>query len=118
MIDAGVSMTSTLAVYELFVPGRPTRDARSLEAMAPEVREAYLADRARIDTARNPSVTLEAFRNAMAYERRFVEMGGLLANGVDPRETGARFPATGTSGAWSSSRKRGSASRRRSGSRA
>ena len=95
MIDAGVSMTSTLAVYELFVPGRPTRDARSLEAMAPEVREAYLEDRSRIDTARNPSVSLEAFRNAMAYERRFVEMGGLLANGVDPTGNGGALPGYG-----------------------
>ena len=95
MIDAGVSMTSTLAVYELFVPGRPTRDARSLDAMAPEVREAYLAERARIDTARNPSVTLEAYRNAMAYERRFVEMGGLLANGVDPTGNGGALPGYG-----------------------
>ena len=49
MIDAGVAMTSTLAVYELFIQGRPTRDARSLEAMAPAVREDYLAAKAQID---------------------------------------------------------------------
>ena len=29
MIDAEVAMTSTLAVYELFVQGRPTRDRRT-----------------------------------------------------------------------------------------
>ena len=95
MVDAGVGMTSTLPVYELFVPGRPTRDTRSLEAMAPEVREAYLADRDRIDNAPNPFVSLEAFTKAMAYELRFVELGGVLANGVDPTGNGGALPGYG-----------------------
>ena len=95
MIDAGVGMTSTLPVYELFVPDRPTRDQRSLEAMAPEVREAYLADRDRIDNAPNPFVSPEAFKKAMAYELRFVEMGGVLANGVDPTGNGGALPGYG-----------------------
>ena len=95
MIDAGVGMTSTLPVYELFVPNRPTRDARSLEAMSNAVREAYLADRDRIDNAPNPFVSLEGFKNAMAYELRFVEMGGILANGVDPSGNGGAIPGYG-----------------------
>ena len=95
MIDAGVAMTSTLPVYELFVPNRATRDVRSLEAMSDEVREAYLAERARIDSDPNPSVTLEMFKNSMAYELRFVEMGGLLANGVDPTGNGGALPGYG-----------------------
>ena len=95
MVDAGVGMTSTLAVFELFVPNRPTKDARSLEAMAPEVREAYLADKARIDNNPNPFVTARMFENSMAYDVRFVEMGGLLANGVDPTGNGGAMPGYG-----------------------
>ena len=95
MIDAGVGMTSTLPVFELFIPNRPTKDARSLEAMAPEIREAYLAARDRIDGNPNPFFTQDMFRNAMAYELRFVEMGGVLANGVDPTGNGGALPGYG-----------------------
>src|SRR6058998_2529141 len=41
LVQHKVSMTSTLAVYEPFVANRPTKDARVLQAMAPEVRESY-----------------------------------------------------------------------------
>ncbi len=95
MIDAGVAMTSTLAVYELFVPNRPTKDPRALEAMSDDVREVYLADRERIDNSPNPRTTLAMLQNAMAYERRFVEMGGLLAAGVDPTGNGGALPGYG-----------------------
>ncbi|GMR12620.1 MAG: amidohydrolase family protein [Gemmatimonadota bacterium] len=95
MIDAGVAMTSTLAVYELFVPNRPTKDPRALEAMSDDVREVYLADRERIDNSANPRYTPAMLQNAMAYERRFVEMGGLLAAGVDPTGNGGALPGYG-----------------------
>ncbi len=35
------------------------------------------------------------FKNSMAYELRFVEMGGLLANGVDPTGNGGALPGYG-----------------------
>ncbi len=92
MVDAGVPMTSTLAVYELFVKGRPTRDPRALEAMAPEVREAYLAEKERIDREGWPP---EWMTTAMAYEKAFVEAGGLLAAGVDPTGNGGALPGYG-----------------------
>ena len=95
MINAGVGMTSTLAVYELFFQNRPTKDPRALEAMSDDVREVYLADRERIDTATNPGFTPVMLANAMAYERRFVEMGGLLAAGVDPTGNGGALPGYG-----------------------
>lgn len=95
MIDAGVAMTSTLVVYELFVPNRPTKDPRALEAMSDDVREVYLADRERIDNSPNPRTTPAMLQNAMAYERRFVEMGGLLAAGVDPTGNGGALPGYG-----------------------
>lgn len=94
MIDNDVPMTSTLAVYELYVPNRPTQDPRALEAMAPEVRADYLDARRRIDQS-GQGTSLEAFRNAMAYEKAFVEAGGLLAAGVDPTGNGGALPGYG-----------------------
>lgn len=95
MINAGVAMTSTLAVYELFVPNRPTKDPRALEAMSDDVREVYLAERDRIDRSTSAFVTLDMLHKAMVYERRFVEMGGLLAAGVDPTGNGGALPGYG-----------------------
>lgn len=94
LIDKGVPITSTLAVYELFVPGRPTRDQRTLDAMAPEVREDYLRARAQIDD-QSPDVQMQRFRAAMAYEKAFFDAGGLLAAGVDPTGNGGALPGYG-----------------------
>lgn len=94
MIDNDVPMTSTLAVYELFVPNRPTKDPRALEAMAPEVREDYLEAREQIDSS-NQGIPESVLLHAMAYERKFVDMGGLLAAGVDPTGNGGALPGYG-----------------------
>lgn len=92
MIDAGVPMTSTLAVYELFFQGRPVRDQRSLDAMSPAVREDYLASKAQIDeVGRDPAGLL----NAIAYEKAFYDAGGVLAAGVDPTGNGGALPGYG-----------------------
>jgi imidazolonepropionase-like amidohydrolase len=95
MIDNRVSMTSTLAVYEPFFPKRPVTDERTLEAMAPEVRTAYLAVRAQIDTSANWPITAHMLKNAMAFEKAFFEAGGLLAAGVDPTGIGGALPGFG-----------------------
>jgi len=95
MIDHNVSMTSTLAVIEPFIPRRPTKDERTLDAMAPEVREAYMKARTQIDTMQNFPFTEEMFQKAMGFERAFVEAGGLLAAGVDPTGIGGALPGFG-----------------------
>ncbi len=92
MIGAGVPMTSTLAVYELFFQGRPVRDQRTLDAMAPAVREDYLASKAQIDEVGLP---VELLENAMAYEKAFHDAGGVLAAGVDPTGNGGALPGYG-----------------------
>ncbi len=92
MIENNVPMTSTLAVYELFVQGRPTRDARSLDAMAPAVREDYLRSKAEIDEI---GYDPDEFQNAMAYEKAFHDAGGVLAAGVDPTGNGGALPGYG-----------------------
>jgi imidazolonepropionase-like amidohydrolase len=94
MVDKKVPMTSTLVVYELFVPGRPTRDQRTLDAMAPEVRADYIAAREQIDANTSPT-GLERFKAAMAYERAFVAAGGLMGAGVDPTGNGGALPGYG-----------------------
>jgi imidazolonepropionase-like amidohydrolase len=94
MVDAKVAMTGTLAVIEPFVPNRPTRDPRALEAMAPEVRADYLATRNQIDST-GQGIPLVAFRNALAFEKAFHDAGGLLAAGVDPTGIGGALPGFG-----------------------
>ncbi|MDF3052951.1 MAG: amidohydrolase, partial [Geminicoccaceae bacterium] len=61
MVKKGVSMTSTLAVYEPFVAGRPTRDPRVLNAMAPEVRQGYLKVRNEIDSTEAGPIGVQNF---------------------------------------------------------
>ena len=95
MIAKGVGMTSTLAVFEPFFPNRPTKDERTLEAMSPEVREAYMKMRTNIDTTHNWALTPAMLKNAMAFERAFVQAGGRLAAGVDPTGFGGALPGFG-----------------------
>ena len=95
LVQNRVSMTSTLAVYEPFVANRPTKDARVLDAMDPGVRESYLRLRQQIDSSREGWVSQETFKNAMAFERAFVEAGGLMAAGVDPTGIGGALAGFG-----------------------
>ena len=96
MVKNKVAMTSTLAIYELYVPGRPKDlDPRMLEAMSAETREEYLAHRKRL--AENPSAgTPESvFKKAMEFDRMFAAAGGLLAAGSDPTGSGGALPGFG-----------------------
>jgi len=96
LVDHHVSMTSTLAVYEPFVAGRPTKDERVLQAMDPEVRDSYMKMRQQIDTNPNGGwVSAAAFKSAMAFERAFVDAGGLMAAGVDPTGIGGALAGFG-----------------------
>jgi imidazolonepropionase-like amidohydrolase len=95
LVKRRVSMTSTLAVYEPFVANRPTKDARTLEAMEPALREAYLQLRHEIDTSGSGPVAEDALKNAMAFERAFVAAGGLLGAGVDPTGIGGALAGYG-----------------------
>ena len=98
MIENDVPMTSTLAVYEMYVPGRPKADQRTLDAMSPEVREEYLAVYNQVQSrAKDKSYPYAAglFEKAQAYEYAFVQAGGLLASGVDPTGFGGALPGYG-----------------------
>ncbi len=96
MVESDVSMTSTLSVFEPFIPNRPTKDQRTLDAMAPEVREAYLQVRERIDGAgENFPFQEPMLKKSMEFERAFARAGGLLAAGVDPTGIGGALPGFG-----------------------
>ncbi|MBS0389233.1 MAG: amidohydrolase family protein, partial [Proteobacteria bacterium] len=69
LIAHHVAVTSTLPVFELYVPGRPPPQRRTLEAMAPSSRESYLTERAALDPKDTASAAL--FRKEMDFERAF-----------------------------------------------
>ena len=98
MVDNGVAMTSTLAVYEISVPGREPIDPRVWEVLAPEVAADVRAQAEEIRAAEPGSgvgLAPELLRIAMDYEYAFVQAGGLLAAGVDPTGYGAAPPGLG-----------------------
>jgi hypothetical protein len=65
-----------------------------LEAMAPDARESYLTRRAMIG-ASSGSTMPQALALEMAFERAFVEAGGLLIAGPDPTGYGGVLPGFG-----------------------
>jgi hypothetical protein len=95
LVKHKVSMTSTLAVYEPFVANRPTKDARTLEAMTPPLRDTYLQIRHEIDSSGSGPVAEEGLKHAMAFERAFVAAGGVLGAGVDPTGMGGALAGYG-----------------------
>lgn len=97
MVENDVALTSTLAVYELSVPNRPSlsKIERTLNVMAPEVREEYLSTRRSIAERSEESHMPAVFRKAQQFELAFHEAGGLLAAGVDPTGIGGALPGFG-----------------------
>jgi imidazolonepropionase-like amidohydrolase len=86
-----VAITSTLAVFETFVPNRPpmAQEAAALKTLSPEAAKAYLG--ARSTTAeRDQNHALLALE--MKFEREFVAAGGTLMAGCDPTGYGGVVP--------------------------
>jgi Amidohydrolase family len=78
-----VAVTSTLPVFETFVPGRAPVDARVLDAMLPETRVEYLKGRDRIASTPD-SPWVKVFKLEEDFEHAFVRQGGTLLSGLDP----------------------------------
>jgi imidazolonepropionase-like amidohydrolase len=83
MVEHHVAMTSTLAVFELYSPSRIPLDPRLYQVLAPPVATAV---RTWYDSSQHKSDGAErlALAKAMAFERAFVQAGGLLGAGSDP----------------------------------
>jgi imidazolonepropionase-like amidohydrolase len=95
MIKKNVSMTTTMPVYEALYPNRQVTDQRSLDMMAPQVRTAYMQNRAFIDSVPNWIFTKDGFARALAFDKQFYAAGGVLGNGVDPTGNGGALPGFG-----------------------
>jgi imidazolonepropionase-like amidohydrolase len=94
LVEHHVAITSTLPVFEQFVPGRPPLRQRVLAAMLPEARTNYLT--ARVQVHSNPQNPFAAMlRKEMELERAFVQAGGLLLTGPDPSGIGGILPGFG-----------------------
>jgi imidazolonepropionase-like amidohydrolase len=89
LIAHGGAVTSTLSVYELFVPQRAALDPRVLAALSPEARAELEKSRADLMSRPAFSVPERLFTKMMRWERDFVRAGGLLAAGVDPWGNGS-----------------------------
>ncbi len=90
LVDHHIAVTSTLAVYELLVPGRPPLEPRVLSAMSSESKVSYLIQRAQGNPLyKGRSLDWGAvMAKEMAFEKAFVRAGGLLISGPDPTGTG------------------------------
>jgi hypothetical protein len=97
MVEKNVAMTSTLAVYELSLPGRPPLEPRFEKAMAPEAFREYMATRESIQrtTAESQAAVTTVFRKAQQFEVAFARAGGLLGAGVDPTGNGGALMGFG-----------------------
>jgi hypothetical protein len=94
LIAHKVAVTSTLPVFETSVPGRPPLQQRVLDAMAPDMRIAYLTQRARVGEGKDSPLPA-LFKKEMEFERAFVKAGGLLLAGPDPTGYGGVLPGFG-----------------------
>jgi imidazolonepropionase-like amidohydrolase len=89
-----VAITSTLAVFETFVPNRPPmmQEMGALNTLTPEAAKAYLGARS-MTAERNQNQQLLALE--MKFEREFVAAGGVLMAGCDPTGYGGVVPGFG-----------------------
>ncbi len=96
LIQKHVAVTSTLPVFEMFVPGRPSIQPRVLDALSPDARGAFLnykvraGDPSRIQKRYGSDVSPwpGAFKKEMEFEYAFAKAGGLLLAGLDPTGMG------------------------------
>ncbi|HTT19936.1 MAG TPA: amidohydrolase family protein [Candidatus Sulfotelmatobacter sp.] len=97
LVQHHVAMTSTLPVFEMgSFPDRPTVQPRQLDALSPEAKSAWLANRVRYSDAgflkRNfgseQSPLPAAFKKELQFEYAFAKAGGLLLAGLDPTGMG------------------------------
>jgi imidazolonepropionase-like amidohydrolase len=87
LVEKRVALTSTLAVYETFIPERAKLLPRAMDLLAPDTRREVEASHASL--GRDGLVVPERLlRKMMEWERDFVRAGGLLGAGVDPWGTG------------------------------
>lgn len=96
LIQHHVAVTSTLPVFEMSVPGRPTIQQRVLDALTADSRSQVLNNKVRSSDANaihqryhaDASPWPAAFKKEMEFEHAFSQAGGLLLAGLDPTGMG------------------------------
>jgi enamidase len=88
LVRRNVAVTSTLTIFETFVPGRPMPPG--LDVLLPVLREQYERRHAAVAGRESPYTAL--FAAARAAEVAFVRAGGLLVVGTDPTGGGGVVP--------------------------
>ncbi|HKS81756.1 MAG TPA: amidohydrolase family protein [Candidatus Acidoferrales bacterium] len=94
LVNHHVAVTSTLPVFETFVPDRPPLESRVLDAMTPQAQIDYLAVRANIGS-RGGADAATLLKKELDFERAFVKAGGLLIAGEDPTGYGGDLAGFG-----------------------
>ena len=87
LVDKHVAVTSTLPVFEQFVPSRPDVPQKVLDLLSEDARKLYQAGRARGAQSQQSPWPL-MFKREMEFERAFVKAGGTLLAGLDPTGIG------------------------------
>ena len=98
-----VAVTSTLPVFELFVPGKTPLQQRVLDAMSEAARSQFLERRVRMDLPIKDPKTGEmrptpwgrSYEQEKEFERAFAQAGGLLLGGEDPTGMGGDLAGFG-----------------------
>ncbi len=94
LVQHKVAVTSTLAVFDAMLPGRPPLEPRMLDAMSPQAAESYLASKDRASSHPGP-LNFAWLKKEMDFEREFVAAGGLLIAGCDPTGNGGALAGFG-----------------------
>lgn len=98
LVDHHVAITSTLPVFAQSLALHEPLQARQMDVLTPQAKEAYLYSRniaaSRAGTPRGQKAVL-AFKNDLGLERQFVAAGGLLIAGPDPTGNGGVIPGFG-----------------------
>ena len=89
LVNRNVVLTSTLTIFETFVPGRPLPPG--LDVLAPELREQFV-QRHTATASNTTSIYSTLFPKGQALELAFVRAGGQLIVGTDPTGGGGVIP--------------------------
>jgi hypothetical protein len=96
LIRHHVAITSTLALYESYVPYRPALNqiSRSLDVLAPGPLEDYQSFRRGLQQQAN-DISADRLKKEMQFEYEFSRAGGLLLAGLDPNGGGGLLAGFG-----------------------
>jgi imidazolonepropionase-like amidohydrolase len=97
LIAHRVAVTSTLAIFESFVPNRPPliKQMRVRDSLVPAGWADYATTRAAIAEHGDASLWPKLLKMEFQFERDFVRQGGLLMAGCDPTGYGGVLPGFG-----------------------